>query len=94
MKVLVSWLRDLVEIPEDISIDALAHALHLAGFELAGTAPRPPDASGRPDAVLDFEITANRPDCLNMLGIERSVGDLQHAAHLSAADLSSHALRQ
>jgi phenylalanyl-tRNA synthetase beta chain len=73
LKVLVSWLRDLVEIPEAVSIDALAHALHLAGFELAGTAPRPTDPSGRPDAVLDFEVTANRPDCLNMLGIAREV---------------------
>jgi phenylalanyl-tRNA synthetase beta chain len=73
VKVPVSWLRDLVEIPDDVSIDALAHALHLAGFELAGIESRPADASGRPDAVLDFEITANRPDCVNMVGIAREV---------------------
>ena len=36
MKALVSWLRDLVEIPDGVSIDALAHALHMSGFELAG----------------------------------------------------------
>jgi phenylalanyl-tRNA synthetase beta chain len=73
VKVLVSWLRELVEIPEDVSIEALGQALHLAGFELAGTDPRPNAADGRPDAVLDFEITANRPDTLNMVGIAREV---------------------
>ena len=39
MKALVSWLRDLVEIPDGVSIDALAHALHMSGFELAGIEP-------------------------------------------------------
>ncbi len=73
MKVIFSWLRDLVDVPEDVSIEALAQSLHLAGFELAGIESRPPDASGRPDAVLDFEITANRPDCTNMVGIAREV---------------------
>ena len=31
MKVLVSWLRELVDVP--VSIDALAEKLHLAGFD-------------------------------------------------------------
>ncbi len=75
MKVLVSWLRDLVEIPEDVSIESLAHAMHMAGFELAEIDPRPP-VDGKPDAVIDFEITANRPDTLNMVGIAREVSTL------------------
>ena len=32
MKVLVSWLRELVDVP--VGIEALAERLHLAGFEL------------------------------------------------------------
>jgi phenylalanyl-tRNA synthetase beta chain len=76
VKVLVSWLRELVEVPADVSIEALSEALHLAGFELAGIDPRPNDAENRPDAVLDFEITANRPDVLNMVGIAREVSAL------------------
>jgi phenylalanyl-tRNA synthetase beta chain len=76
VKVLVSWLRELVEIPDDVSIEMLGRDLHLAGFELAGLDPRPPAPDGRPDAVLDFEITANRPDTLNMVGIAREVSAL------------------
>jgi len=76
VKVLVSWLRELVEIPDPVSIEALGQALHLAGFELAGIDPRPDAPDGKPDAVLDFEITANRPDTLNMVGIAREVSAL------------------
>ena len=37
MKVLVSWLRELVDVP--VGIEALAERLHLAGFELASITP-------------------------------------------------------
>ena len=40
MKVLVSWLRELVDVP--VGIEALAERLHLAGFELASITPVPP----------------------------------------------------
>jgi phenylalanyl-tRNA synthetase beta chain len=86
--VLVSWLRDLVDVP--VAIPELASALHLTGFELAATEPLPPvpappaaghaaglaagqDGGAREDAVIDLEITANRPDCLSVLGIAREV---------------------
>ena len=79
MKVLVSWLRELVDVP--VGIEALAERLHLAGFELASIAPvdpvpGPKGPSAGPDAVIDFEITANRPDALSMAGFAREVAAL------------------
>jgi phenylalanyl-tRNA synthetase beta chain len=81
VKVLVSWLRELVEVP--VGIATLAQDLHMAGFEVAsvdpvGTGPiLGPVPNGTdfdvPDAVIDFEITANRPDCLSIIGIAREV---------------------
>ena len=62
MKILVSWLRELVDVP--VTPAQLASDLHMAGFEVASVEP-PPGASGTgDDAVIDLEITANRPDCL------------------------------
>ena len=66
MRLVVSWLRDFVDVkatPEDI-----ANTLALRGFEVASVEPL--DAG---DAVIDFEVTANRPDCLSVLGLAREV---------------------
>jgi phenylalanyl-tRNA synthetase beta chain len=63
VKVLVSWLRELVEVP--VAPAVLANDLHMAGFEVASV-----DGD---DPVIDFEITANRPDCLSMIGLAREV---------------------
>ena len=42
----------------------------MRGFEVATVEP----VDGRPDdAVIDFEITANRPDCLSVIGMAREV---------------------
>ncbi len=78
MKVLVSWLRELVDVP--VSAAQLARDLHMAGFEVAsvepvGTVPRAETGGTVPtdDAVIDFEITANRPDCLSLMGLAREV---------------------
>ncbi|MDZ4200247.1 MAG: phenylalanine--tRNA ligase subunit beta, partial [Kiritimatiellia bacterium] len=35
-------------------------------------------ALGRPDTVLDLEITPNRPDCLSLMGIARELAVLYH----------------
>jgi len=74
VKVLVSWLRELVDVP--VAPAVLARDLHMAGFEVASVSP-PPDsgalAQDATDAVIDFEITANRPDCLSMIGLAREV---------------------
>ena len=79
MKVLVSWLRELVDVP--VGIEALAERLHLAGFELASITPLDPvpgpdGPTTGPDAVIDFEITANRPDALSVAGFAREVAAL------------------
>ena len=76
MRLLVSWLREFVDVPVDPP--ALASTLSLAGFEVASIEP-PPAGVARPgagpaagqDAVIDFEITANRPDCLSVIGLAR-----------------------
>jgi phenylalanyl-tRNA synthetase beta chain len=68
VKILTSWLREFADVPA--SPRDLAWALHLCGFEFASLEPAPsPD--GREDAVIDVEITANRPDCLNVVGLAR-----------------------
>jgi len=79
VKVLVSWLRELVDVP--VGIEALAERLHLAGFELASITPLDPvpgpdGPTSGPDAVIDFEITANRPDALSVAGFAREVAAL------------------
>lgn len=62
MKVVVPWLRELVAVEGDP--ERLAHEISLRGFEVASVEP------GR-NPVIDFEITANRPDCMSHLGIAR-----------------------
>jgi phenylalanyl-tRNA synthetase beta chain len=69
MKVLYSWIREFVEVPE--SAEAVGKRLSLRGLALEGLEPWP-DANGD-DAVLDFDVTANRPDCLSILGIAREI---------------------
>jgi phenylalanyl-tRNA synthetase beta chain len=80
MKILVSWLREFVDVtatPEE-----LGHTLSMRGFELSslekvpgtlasGPAPGNGSRNPFPDAVLDFEILANRPDCLSVIGLAR-----------------------
>jgi phenylalanyl-tRNA synthetase beta chain len=69
VRLLVSWLRDFVEVPA--SPAELADRLGLRGFEVAAIEPL-----GRNDGVIDFEVTANRPDCLSVLGLAREVATL------------------
>ncbi len=77
MRILVSWLRELV--PVAVSVDELAEALTAHGFEVSAVEPAPP-VPGRPargeDAVLDLEVTTNRPDCLSVAGIAREVSTI------------------
>mgnify|MGYP001367917346 CR=1 FL=1 len=92
MRLLVSWVRDFVAI--DVSPDVLAETLALCGFEVASIDavpaidPPPWDAAPRgPDAVIDFEVTANRPDCLSVIGFAREIRTAFGVPlrHLSAA---------
>jgi phenylalanyl-tRNA synthetase beta chain len=62
VRIVYNWLRDLVGVPDDV--DTVAREISLRGFELAAV------EHGR-EPVIDFEITANRPDCLSHFGIAR-----------------------
>src|SRR5579863_1155175 len=66
MKVLYSWLKEFIDIsdpPQEI-----ASRLALSGTNVASV------ENGPQGAVIDAEITSNRPDCLGMLGIARELG--------------------
>jgi phenylalanyl-tRNA synthetase beta chain len=69
MRLLVSWLRDFVDI--DAPAKEIAERVGLRGFEVASIEP-----VGGGDAVIDFEVTANRPDCLSVLGLAREVATI------------------
>jgi phenylalanyl-tRNA synthetase alpha chain len=56
------WLCEFVKVSGDP--DSIATTLGLRGFEVASV-----QHGHQP--VIDFEITANRPDCLNVLGLAR-----------------------
>lgn len=66
MRLLVSWVRDFVDVTADPA--EIAGKLGLRGFEVASIEPL-----GENDAVIDFEVTANRPDCLGVLGFAREL---------------------
>ena len=74
MKVLVSWLRDFVDVT--VSPEELGDTLTMRGFELASIEKVTIDdgRSTMDDAVLDFEVTANRPDALSVIGFAREAG--------------------
>ena len=62
MKLPLEWLSEFVDVPHDV--EAVARTLGLRGFEVASI-------ERAPHAVIDFEITANRPDCLSIVGLAR-----------------------
>jgi len=66
MRLVLSWLKEFVDVVAPA--DAVAAALGVRGFEVASV-----ETLGGGDAVIDFEITANRPDCLSVLGLAREV---------------------
>jgi phenylalanyl-tRNA synthetase beta chain len=66
MRLVLSWLREFVDVTA--SADEIAATIGLRGFEVAAI-----ESLEDGDAVIDFEITANRPDCLSVLGLAREV---------------------
>jgi len=66
MRLVLSWLREFVDVRAPV--EEIAETIGLRGFEVASIEPL-----GGGDAVIDFEITANRPDCLSVLGLAREV---------------------
>ncbi len=62
MKTTHRWLEELC--PHGLAPEAAAEVLQSLGHEVAGVEPLPGG-----DALLELEITANRPDCLSVLGL-------------------------
>ena len=65
MKISLTWLKEYI--PVKISPEKLAAKLTMAGLEVEKI------FSENGDSVFELEITPNRPDCLNYLGIAREV---------------------
>ncbi len=65
MRILLSWLREFVPVQD--SAEALARTMSVRGFAVEGI-----EQLGD-DAVIDFEVTANRPDCMSMVGMAREI---------------------
>ena len=65
MKVLLSWLREFVDVPE--SAEEIGTLMSVRGLALEGLEPH------GDDVVMDFDVTANRPDCLSIIGIAREI---------------------
>ncbi len=65
MKVLLSWLRDYVDI--EVSAQEVAQILSDRGFPYEGIEQLDSDA------IIDVEVTSNRGDCLGYIGIAREV---------------------
>jgi phenylalanyl-tRNA synthetase beta chain len=66
MKVLYNWLKEFIDVSD--APEELASRLALSGTNVASV------ENGPQGAVIDAEITSNRPDCLGMLGIARELG--------------------
>ena len=65
MKVSYNWLKEFVDVTA--SPEEVASRLALSGTNIASV------ERGPHGAVIDAEVTSNRPDCLGMLGIAREV---------------------
>jgi phenylalanyl-tRNA synthetase beta chain len=68
MKVVYNWLKDFVDVTA--TPQELASRLALSGTNIAGV------ENGAHGAVIDAEVSSNRPDCLGHLGIAREVAAL------------------
>src|SRR3954470_2943820 len=66
MKVSLNWLKEFVDVP----VEASALRQRLTGIGLAVDAM---EQHGN-DIVFDLDVTTNRPDCLNHLGVAREIG--------------------
>jgi phenylalanyl-tRNA synthetase beta chain len=70
MRVLVSWLKEFVDVAVEPS--RLAADLTLVGLAVDAV-----EAHGS-DAILDLDVTTNRVDCMNVYGVAREVSVLYH----------------
>ena len=65
MKISYNWLKEFVDLPA--SPEEIASRLALSGTNIAAI------ENGPHGAVIDAEVSSNRPDCLGMLGIAREL---------------------
>jgi phenylalanyl-tRNA synthetase beta chain len=65
MKLSLKWLKDYIDI--NISTEELAHKFIMSGSEVEQMIP------AGDDCVFEFEITPNRADCLNVVGLAREM---------------------
>ncbi|MDD3089278.1 MAG: phenylalanine--tRNA ligase subunit beta [Candidatus Omnitrophica bacterium] len=80
MKLSYEWLKEYVEI--DVKVEELAHALTMTGSAVEEIKATP---QGK---TLQLEITSNRPDCLNMLGLAREAAAI-YGKKIKMPDLSA-----
>jgi hypothetical protein len=65
MRVTIDWLREYVDIEE--SAEEVAEVLTASGTAVEEILEH------EGEAVLDLEITTNRPDCLGVIGVAREL---------------------
>ncbi|MEI7998360.1 MAG: phenylalanine--tRNA ligase subunit beta [Candidatus Omnitrophota bacterium] len=65
MKLSLNWLKDYID--PKLKDEDLIHRLVMAGWEVEAV-----ETVGK-DTVFELEITPNRPDCLNVLGLAREI---------------------
>src|SRR5260370_10808186 len=65
MKIVYKWLKDFVEV--SAASDELAWRLALCGTNIGGI------ETGPHGAVIDAEVSSNRPDCLGHYGMAREI---------------------
>ena len=70
MKILLSWLKDYIEI--DYSAEQVAEILSDIGFPCEGIERKGIDHPGS-HVVIDIEVTSNRGDCLGYIGVAREL---------------------
>lgn len=68
MRVSLDWIKEFVDVTA--SAEEVAHRLTMAGLEIEGM-----ETIGG-DVVMEVNVTPNRPDCLNVLGLAREVAAL------------------
>jgi phenylalanyl-tRNA synthetase beta chain len=65
MKVPLSWIREFVDVKA--SAEEIGARMGIRGLPLESLEPH------GDDVVMDFEVTANRPDCMSVIGIAREI---------------------
>src|SRR5215216_5314598 len=96
MKVLLSWLREFVNVPgtpQEITTTMSVRGFAVEGIEQVDDLSRRSAEAAKADAVLDFEVTANRPDCMSVVGIAREVATAYRLPLLAGPPPAEPALR-